>query len=58
MSGTTIMVKMRSRVRSIVRVAMIAGTAHAKPDIMGTKARPWSPIRFMIRSMRKATRAM
>jgi hypothetical protein len=31
-SGTTIIVRMRSRRRSIVRVAVMAGTAHAKPN--------------------------
>ena len=52
------MVIRRSRCRSMVRVARIAGTAQAKPDIIGTKARPWSPIDFISRSIRKATRAM
>src|SRR3990172_8699017 len=56
-SGTTIMVRMRSRRRSIVRVARIAGTAHAKPDSIGTNARPCRFIDRMTRSIRYATRA-
>ena len=48
-SGTTIMVSRRSRRRSIVRVAMMAGTAQANPDRIGTKARP---CRFMLRMIR------
>ena len=56
-SGTTIMVKMRSRRRSIVRVALIAGTAHAKPNSIGTNARPCRFIDRMMRSIRYATRA-
>ena len=48
-SGTTSMVSRRSRCRSMVRVARMAGTAQAKPDSMGTKARP---CRFMLRMIR------
>ena len=44
-SGTTSMVSRRSRFLSMVRVAMMAGTAQAKPDSIGTKARP---CRFML----------
>jgi hypothetical protein len=42
----------------MVRVAMIAGMAQAKPESMGTKARPVSPMAFITRSIRKAARAM
>ena len=52
MSGTTIIVRMRSRRRSIVRVAMTAGIAHAKPDSIGTNARPWRFIARITRSIR------
>ena len=44
-SGTTIMTSIRSRRRSMVRVAMIAGIAQAKPESIGTKARPVRPSR-------------
>ena len=53
----TSIVRMRSRCRSMVRVAITAGTAHAKPDSIGTNARPDSFIVRMIRSIRYATRA-
>ncbi len=56
-SGITIIVRMRSRRRSIVRVAMIAGIAHAKPDSIGTNARPCRFIDRMMRSIRYAIRA-
>src|SRR5579864_5523947 len=56
-SGTTIIVRIRSRRRSIVRVAVIAGTAHAKPNSIGTNARPCRFICFITRSMRYVTRA-
>src|SRR4051812_42111959 len=56
-SGTTIIVRIRSRRRSIVRVAVIAGTAHAKPNSIGTNARPWRFIERITRSIRYATRA-
>ena len=57
MSGTTIIVRMRSRRRSIVRVAITAGIAHAKPDSIGTNARPCRFMSRMMRSIRYATRA-
>src|SRR6478735_2188694 len=57
-SGTTSIVSNRSRWRSIVRVAKIAGTAQAKPESMGTNARPCRPSDFMMRSIKNATRAM
>ncbi len=56
--GMTSMVKSRSRSRSMVRVAMMAGMAQAQPLSMGTKARPWRPRLFMMRSIRYAARAM
>ena len=52
MSGITIMVRKRSRLRSMVRVARMAGMAQAKPDSNGTKARPCRPRARMMRSMR------
>jgi hypothetical protein len=58
MSGTTSIVSSRSRERSMVRVARIAGTAQAKPLSMGTNARPCRPMVRMMRSIRYATRAM
>ena len=57
MKGVTMMVTNRSRRVSMVRVAMIAGTAQAKPESMGTKARPCRFIERMMRSIRYATRA-
>src|SRR4051812_20471265 len=56
-SGTTSIVSRRSRRRSIVRVAVIAGTAHANPNSIGTNARPWRFIERITRSIRYATRA-
>ena len=55
--NSAIIVTMRSRRRSMVRVAMTAGTAHAKPLSIGTKARPCRPSLRMTRSIRKAARA-
>lgn len=57
MSGRASMVAMRSRRDSMVRVAITAGTAHAKPLSSGTNAFPCSPTRAMTRSIKKATRA-
>ena len=57
MNGVTRMVTMRSLVDSMVRVAMMAGTAHAKPDNSGTNARPCSPMPAIRRSRMKAARA-
>jgi hypothetical protein len=58
MRGTTSIVSRRSLSRSMVRVARIAGMAQAKPDSIGTKARPCSPSACITRSIRYATRAM
>ena len=44
MSGTTIMVVMRPRRSSTMRVAMMAGTEQPKPMIIGMKDLPWSPM--------------
>ena len=43
---------------SIVRVAMIAGIAHATPEIKGTTLFPLRPNLRMTLSMRNTTRAM
>ena len=43
---------------SIARVAMMPGTAQAKLDSSGMKARPCRPAPPMILSIRKAARAM
>ena len=42
----------------MVRVAMIPGTAQAKLDSKGMKARPDSPAWLISRSMRNAARTM
>ena len=57
-SGATRMVVSRSRLLSITRVAMMPGMAQAKLDSSGMKARPCRPAPPMIRSIRKAARAM
>ena len=49
---------MRSRGFSSVRVAIIAGTLHPKPTIMGTNALPGSPKKRIKRSITKAARAI
>jgi len=49
---------MRSFSLSRVRVAMMAGTLQPKPISMGMKDLPCSPIKCMMRSIRKAERAM
>ena len=51
-------VVMRSPGRSIVRVAMMAGTLQPKPTIKGTNAFPGSPRPRIMRSITKAARAM
>ena len=56
-SGSASIVTSRSRRRSIVRVAITAGTAQAKPESRGTNALPCSPTLSSDRSMTKATRA-
>ena len=56
--GATMIVTSLSRSDSSVRVAMIAGTLQPKPMIIGMNAFPWRPIACMIRSIRKAARAM
>ena len=58
MSGAASIVATRSLALGSVRVAMIPGIAQAKEDSSATKARPSSPARLMIRSMRKAARDM
>ena len=52
------MVVKRSRLCSRVRVAMMAGTVQPKPISIGMKLFPCRPILCMMRSIRKATRAM
>ena len=56
--GRTRMVTNRSRLDSMTRVDMMAGTAQAKPDSIGTNARPCRPIERIRRSIRNATRDM
>ncbi len=51
-------VMMRSEARSIVRVAMMAGTLQPKPTSSGTKALPGRPRARIRRSMTNAARAM
>ena len=55
--GSVSMVMSRSRRPSMVRVAMTAGMAQAKPDSIGTNALPCRPTRPISRSMTYATRA-
>ena len=57
MSGSTIIVNMRSVLFSRVRVASTAGTAHEKPDSIGTNDFPCRPTRPISRSITNATRA-
>ncbi len=56
--GAISTVKIRSVTRSIVRVAITAGTLQPKPTISGTKARPGRPRKRIRRSITKAARAM
>ena len=51
------MVARRSRLFSMVRVAMIAGTAQAYAESSGIKALPFNPKRDMVRSAITAARA-
>ena len=52
------MVVSRSFSSSIVRVDMMPGTAHAKLDRSGMKARPDRPTAAISRSIRNAARTM
>jgi len=56
-SGATRMVAKRSRLFSIVRVAMMAGTAQAYADSRGMKLLPCKPTRAIVRSAMIAARA-
>ncbi|OPX65753.1 MAG: hypothetical protein A4E29_00013 [Methanomassiliicoccales archaeon PtaB.Bin134] len=57
MKGVAIMVIRRSFRSSMDRVAIIAGRLHPKPIINGMADFPCRPMRFIIRSIRKATLA-
>ena len=48
MNGAIRMVAMRSRLLSMVRVAMMAGTAQAYAESSGMKLLPFSPTRDMV----------
>ena len=48
----------RSRVDSMVRVAITAGTVQPKPKSIGMKLLPWSPNLCMKPSITNAARAM
>ena len=56
-NGAIRMVANRSRLLSIVRVAMMAGTAHAYAESSGMKLLPCRPKRAMVRSAISAARA-
>lgn len=56
MSGVAIIVARRRRSLGIVRVAMIAGIAHAKAESITTKLRPSNPKRPITRSASSAAR--
>ena len=56
-SGSTIIVSRRSVRFSSVRVAITAGTAHEKPESIGTNDLPCRPTLPITRSITKATRA-
>ena len=56
-NGVTRIVASRSRLFSIVRVAMIAGTAQAYAESSGINALPFSPIDRITRSAISAARA-
>ena len=58
MSGAIKMVTMRSFTLSIVRVAIMPGTAQAKDDISGKKDLPLRPIVDIILSTTNAARDM
>ena len=51
-------VRMRSRLFSRVRAAMMAGTLQPKPTMSGTKDLPGRPMARISLSMRKAARTM
>ena len=57
MNGAIRMVAMRSRLFSMVRVAMMAGTAQAYAESSGMKLLPCRPMRAMVRSAISAARA-
>ena len=57
-SGAIRIVAIRSRRLSMVRAAMMPGTAQANDDRSGMKLRPDSPKPAITRSIRKAARAM
>ena len=56
MRGAASIVASRRRSLGIVRVAMIAGIAHANAESMTTKLRPSSPNRPITRSASTAAR--
>ena len=58
MKGVTIMVSNLSFLFSIFRALMMAGTAHAKPPIIGITLLPFKPTLLMILSERKLILAM
>ena len=57
MNGAARIVAIRSRRFGITRVAMIAGTAHAKLDSSGITDWPDNPTERIARSTRNAARA-
>ena len=57
MNGAIRIVAMRSRLFSMVRVAMMAGTAQAYAESSGMKLLPCRPKRAMVRSAISAARA-
>ena len=57
MNGAIRMVAMRSRLFSMVRVDMIAGTAQAYAESSGMNDFPCNPTRAMVRSAISAARA-
>ena len=58
MKGNIIMVMIRERRLSMVRVAITAGTLQPKPMMSGMNDLPCNPILCMRRSMMKAARAI
>lgn len=58
MNGRIIMVMMRERRLSMVRVAITAGTLHPKPMMSGMNDLPCRPILCMSLSMMNAARAI
>mgnify|MGYP001376382683 CR=1 FL=1 len=57
MKGAAMIVAIRSRLSGMTRVAIMPGTAQAKPEINGITDCPESPAARMARSIRKAVRA-